>query len=88
MTSRGRKGHHERRPVGTRILGAVARWYRGEARVRVDSSPHLLVLGLDQRRHWTATVTRGAVAFWTREWKWVLGFCVAVAGIALGIRRL
>jgi hypothetical protein len=42
---------------------AVARLYRSEAHVRVDSRANLLVLGLDARWHWTAAVV------WMREWK-------------------
>lgn len=72
-----------------RVLGAVVRWYRGEVRVRADNtSPHVLVLGLDQRRHWTARAARSIVGFWSREWKWLLGFAVAVAGVVLGLKRM
>jgi hypothetical protein len=70
------------------FAAAVVRWYRGEARVRVDSRANLLVLGLDRRRHWSAAVARLVVGFWMREWKWVLGFGVAVAGLVLGLKRL
>jgi hypothetical protein len=70
------------------VRAAISRWYRGDVRVRVDSSPSLLVLGLDQRRHWTAALARVVVGFWVREWKWLTGFAVAVAGVVLGLKRL
>jgi hypothetical protein len=46
-----------------------------------------MLLGFYER-HWTARLTTWLIEFWLRDWKWIIGTLIALAGLALAYRRL
>lgn len=68
---------------------AVRQWWNGRF-VPYDNDPHsgLVFIGGTTEHHWTAAFARRLWAFWRAEWKWILGFMVAIGGLVIGLLRL
>jgi len=45
-------------------------------------------MGGYRQRHWTARCARAVIDFSMREWKWVIGTIIAVAGMIIAIKKL
>lgn len=59
-----------------KIKSAVAKWWEGD--VTVYDPP---IIGIHIERHWSAQTISWCINFLKKEWKWVLGFLVALAGV-------
>jgi hypothetical protein len=59
----------------------IKRWYEGEF-IPYENDPNSAVffVGGNHKRHWTAKLSRWAIEFYMREWKWTLGAVGAVIG--------
>ena len=69
-----------------RIRMAVRQWWNGEyVPYRREPGNDLIIIGGDEKRHWTADAARGVVAFAQKEWKWLIGFFLALAGLYLAL---
>lgn len=68
---------------------SIRRWWDGRF-VPYDNDPRsgVVFIGGNTERHWTASLARLLWHFWLAEWKWILGFAVAVAGLIIGLYRL
>ena len=64
------------------------RWWTGEL-IMPDSDPDsgVFFVGGFHQRHWTARLAHKILGFLGREWKWVAGFAVAVAGLVIAAVR-
>lgn len=63
------------------------KWWDGE-HIPFKNNPNsaFIFVGGTDKRHWTADLARWLVAFYLREWKWVLGSVAAVIG-AIVLKR-
>lgn len=68
---------------------AVHGWWEGEY-VSYDNHPNspLVFIGGEYHRHWTARWAQMILGFLGREWKWAVGFAVAVASLLIAYARL
>jgi hypothetical protein len=41
------------------------------------------IIGIWSDRHWTSSVVHSVIDFHKKEWKWALGFYVALIGLGL-----
>lgn len=71
------------------MLKKIKSWYEGKF-TPYENDPHsrVFVLGWSYERHWTARAARVLVEFYLREWKWLFGTVIALAGLALALMRL
>lgn len=73
------------------ITRGVANWYRGKyiAPPENDPSSSIFIISTGHYERPQLTKILGAIArFITAEWKWLLGFLVAVSGVAVGAVKL
>ena len=68
--------------IRSRIAGAVSNWFQGEY-VPYDNPPDsgVFIVGGYHKRHWTASAVATIWRFVAAEWKWLLGFIVAVLAL-------
>jgi len=66
----------------------VRNWYHGEC-IPWEDDPHsrLVLIGWDEKRHWTASVVRAIGRFHRRHWQWATGIYVTV-GVGVGAALL
>ena len=71
----------EQRPLVT-LLEDFKRWYEGEY-VPPDNSPSSGVVFLlgHYQRHWSSRLAHVLVAFYLKEWRWLLVFLVGVIAL-------
>lgn len=48
----------------------------------------MVIISGTYERHWTARVVRVLVKFYLREWKWVWGTSIALAGLCVVLSRM
>jgi hypothetical protein len=72
-----------------KMIEWVRDWYRGEYVPPDNPRESMVVLLIEQyRRHWTSRALHRFVEFYSREWRWLLPFIVAVIGAIIAIVRL
>jgi hypothetical protein len=63
-------------------------WYEGEfIPYKKDPYDLLVVIGGTYKRHWTASVARMLVKFWSNHWQWTVGMVVAICGLLRSLTR-
>lgn len=67
----------------------LKQWYEGRY-VPPDNPPGSGVIFLmgHYERHWSARAAHAVASFWLKEWKWIIGTTIAVAGLALALSKL
>lgn len=58
-------------------MNHISRWWHGETKSFNDAS----LFGVYTERHWTSTWAHAFVDFYLRNWKWLWGSAIAIAGI-------
>ena len=68
--------------IRSNIVQAISNWFHGTY-VPYDNPPSagVFIVGGYYDRHWTATAVGAVGRFIATEWKWLLGFAVAVLAI-------
>ncbi len=66
------------------LLSRISSWYEGK--LEVWDSPN--IIGFDMKRHWTAVAARALVGFYLRNWQWIWGTIIAVAGLWVAVLAL
>jgi hypothetical protein len=69
-----------------KLIESVANWYHGKyiPPYNPPGSGIIVMIG-HYERHWTARAVRAVGGFVATEWKWLLGFVVAVLAVATNI---
>ncbi len=67
-----------------RLRKWIKSWWHGEP---LPYRPAVLELPRYQR-HWTSHAAHAVVAFYLKEWRWLLPFMVAVLGAVVAIYKL
>ena len=67
----------------------VRRWWEG-VYIEYENDPNsgVVIIGGDQRWHWSALIARGLVGFVFKEWKWIFSASIALAGLAIAYAKL
>jgi hypothetical protein len=73
----------------TKLRAAVRGWWDGEY-IKFKDDPFRIgvIIGGVTYRHWTSEWAHTILGFLKREWKWVAGFVVTVAGLCIAFARL
>jgi hypothetical protein len=67
----------------------VSDWYQGTFKAyENDPGSALVFIGGRYERHWTSRAAHVAVEFYLREWKWVWGTLIALAGLAAALYKM
>jgi hypothetical protein len=66
------------------MLAKIRKWYQGEV-IPYENEPgsHVVIIGWDEKRHWTAEVAHTLVKFWFAHWQWTIGTALAVVGLLI-----
>ncbi|MFA6312507.1 MAG: hypothetical protein WC681_13580 [Sterolibacterium sp.] len=70
-----------------RLRERIKRWWQGELEQLPSGYPILRIVP-QYRRHWTSRAAHAVLAFYLKEWRWLLPFLVAVVGALVAIKRL
>lgn len=64
-------------------------WWNGRF-IPYENNPSsgVFFIGGDYEWHWTARAARAVAFFLQREWKWMIGTALAVAGLLVAYLRL
>jgi hypothetical protein len=64
-------------------------WYEGEfVPFQNEPTSPIYFVGRWERRSLTARLCRVLVEFYQREWKWIIGTGIAIAGIVIALHRI
>ena len=69
------------------MRAAVHRWWTGDLGGAVYDPTGKNPAAKRSRYHWTSWLAHKLLGFLGREWKWVAGFAVAVAGLVIAAVR-
>jgi len=71
------------------MLARIGKWYEGEYKV-YDNDPRssVVIFAGWQERHWTSNAAHVLVEFYFREWKWIIGTGIALAGLVFAYIKL
>lgn len=62
----------------------IRQWYDGEIEmVHNEPDSPIVFIGVSTRRHWTADLAHGALAFYLKHWQWLWGTALVVVGLVL-----
>ena len=64
----------------------IKAWWRGAARP-VEEDNGFIFLNLNPKRHWTSKIAHSVADFIGREWKWVIGTGLVVAGLIIAASK-
>jgi len=60
----------------------IREWYEGKFILHEnDPGSGVVIIGGYYERHWTATIARVLVQFYSEHWKWLWGFGLSVVGL-------
>ncbi len=69
------------------MLKAIKRWYHGKE--YNISTPDLPVFpGIRYKRHWSSCLVHVVIEFYLKEWKWLWGILISIAGLAIAFAKL
>ena len=67
----------------------IRSWWDGEFEPYAnDPNSGVVFIGGRQRRHWTSRAAHSVTTFIRLEWKWVIGFLMALAGLVMTYIKL
>lgn len=70
-------------------MGQIRKWYEGKLTpYENDPGSSVVFFGWNCERHWTSKLAHIVVAFYLREWKWVIGTAIALVGVWVAIGRV
>lgn len=69
------------------LIKIVKNWYSGTLKIHeFENNPDSMLVFLPSQRteyHWSAKIARTVVGFLLKEWKWLAGLALAIAGLIL-----
>jgi hypothetical protein len=69
-----------------RLRDGIKSWWQGQPEKNDPRSA--IFLTNHSRRHWTSRVAHAVLAFYLKEWRWLLPFIVAFVGAVVAIKKL
>jgi hypothetical protein len=72
---------------GAAVFKCIKRWWEGKLEPLDSSNGSIMRIIPQYRRHWTSRAAHVILAFYLKEWRWLLPFIVAVVGAFVAIKK-
>jgi hypothetical protein len=69
------------------MLKFIKKWYQGEE-YNVSTPDFPIFPGIRYRRNWSSLLVHNVIEFYLKEWKWLWGILISIAGLAIAIGKL
>ncbi len=66
----------------------LSEWYNGKLVQPHNPPDSYLIFGPHFQYHWTARIARAVVAFYIKNWQWLWGTAIGLAGLWVAVLSL